>query len=174
MERLLKWVKDLYSYWRWRLFDKLFILTKKERFYYFDEQAVYDENVIRATPIIDSLPFHIFLPYNVERGKEYFIVCDHPSRFDSTKAAKVDFYTPKYINDGRRLGKKKWVLSQTEKESLVKFLENEIPSFTSGMSVFRNLIEQYNHDQNARGDIPELEIPRGLPMPNYMELPEHD
>lgn len=89
-----------------------------------------------------------------------------------SKAAKIDFYQPKYIKDGWQLGKKKWILSPAEKESLVKFLENEISGFTSGMSVFRSLIEQYNHDQNARGDSPELEIPRDLPMPNYMELPE--
>ena len=56
-------------------------------------------------------------------------------------------------------------------ESLVKFLENEIPGFTSGMSVFRSLIEQYNYDQNARGDSPELEIQEDLPMADYMELP---
>lgn len=85
MKRFLKWAKDEYYYWRWRLFDKLFILTKKEKFYCFDEQAVYGENAIRATPIIDSLPFHIFLPYDAEPGKEYFIVCDHPCRFECTR-----------------------------------------------------------------------------------------
>lgn len=117
MRGLYEWAKDSYYFWRWRLFDKLFILTKKERFYYFDEQAVYDKNVVRATPIINSLPFHIFLPYDVEQGKEYFIVCDHPSRFECTKAAKIDFYSPKYIKDGRHLGKKKWILSQEEKRN---------------------------------------------------------
>lgn len=173
MKKILSYLRELYQFYKWKTDDKLFMLTKLDKFYHLDEQAVYDGNAVGGTPRIESLPFHIFLPYDAEVGKEYFIVCDHYSRFLCTKAAKISFYKADYINDKRRLGKKNWILNRDEKTKLVNFLKNEIPGFTSGLSLFNSLIEQYNLDQNPHWcNNPEFEIPEDLPMPNYMQLPE--
>lgn len=141
-------IDDLLYFCRWKVDDTLFKLTKNDKFYRLDEQAVYDDCVVGATPRIETLPFHIFLPYNAEKGNEYFIVCDHYSRFLCTKAAKISFYKPEYVIDDRRLGKKQWILSQDEKSRFVDFLGSKIEGFTSGLDLFSSVREQYNLDQN--------------------------
>lgn len=174
MKNFLENINNLLDFYNWKIADLLFMRTKNDKFYRLDEQAVYDTNVVGVTPRIESLPFHVFIPYDLEKGKEYFIICDHYSRFLCTKCAKISFYRPEYVNDDRRLGKKNWILSHDEKVQLVEFLGNEIEGFTSGLDIFRSIREQYNLDQNPPWcDNPELEIPEDLPMPDYMQLPEN-
>ena len=102
------------NYYRiaWKVYDKLYIFTGSEKFYCFDEQAVYNEEVVRGSPIGCNLPFNFIIPYGQEIGNEYFVVCDHSSRFKCKKAAKISFYRPEYVSDNIYLGKKKWVFSR--------------------------------------------------------------
>ena len=125
-----------------------------------------------GTPIIEELPFFLYVPHEQIKGKEYFIVADHFSRFKCRKAAKISFYEPIYVNDGPSLGKKRWVFSDAEKEKLMDFLVDKMHSFTSGRSWYSNMIYRYNIEVNFVGDSAELEMREDLVMPDYRKLPE--
>lgn len=148
-----------------------YILTGNKRFYYPDEQAVHNEAVVRGSPICCNLPYNFILPFEQEYGNEYFVVCDHSSRFKCTKAAKISFYHPEYVSDNIYLGKKRWILSPQEKINLISFLQDTSHYYTQGKSWFQHLISIYNYEvQYYYGDKVDRSIPTNLIIPDYTQI----
>lgn len=155
----------------WKLYDRLYLLTGCEHFYYPDEQAVHNEAVVRGSPICCNLPFNFILPFEQEPGNEYFIVCDHSSRFKCTKAAKISFYRPEYVENDFYLGKKRWILSQQEKINLMAFLQDNTSFYTDCKSWFESLIKTYNYEAPFYSrENKSYPIPTSLKMPDYTKL----
>lgn len=165
--RLLTSCVDAFYRAQWKLYDRLYMLTGWEMFFYLDEGAVYNEDVDTASPGGSCcLPFNFVLPMTQEGGNEYFVVCDHVSRFKCRKAAKVSFYRPEYVADNFYLGKTKWVFSQEEKERLMAFLMENTHFYTHGKSWYSSLIASYNAFSWKHP------ISEDLNMPDYTRLPD--
>lgn len=168
---IIRIVKNRYRVAIWRIYDRLYQITKNEKFYYEDSEPTYSGiSMTIGTPIIEDLPFFLYVPHEQIKGKEYFIVADHFSRFKCTKIAKISFYEPRYVRNCFYTGKKRWVLTTAEKEKLAAFLEDNSHSFTSGYIWYENMIYSYNRDVNFTGDCPEIEIKENLKMPDYRNL----
>lgn len=82
---------DNYYQIAWKVYDKLYIFTGSEKFFCFDEQAVYNEEVVRGSPVGCNLPFNFIIPYGQQIGNEYFVVCDLPADLIAQKLQKSAF-----------------------------------------------------------------------------------
>lgn len=164
--RFLDFVRQLYWLTYVKVCDIIYGLTRK-CCDYVDEVPFYNFDFMRATnPYSDDI-FHIAIPYIQEKGKEYFVVCDHWSRHKCTKCAKISFRSPKYVKDWQILGKKNWILTKEEKENLIEFLSTSVHNL---LPRWKDIICTYNSNENFEDESPD--IPEDLPMPDYMKLPE--
>lgn len=164
--KFLSFVKQLYWLSYVKICDVIYGLTRRGRDFV-DEVPFYNFDFMRATNPYSEDKFHIAIPYIQEKGKEYFVVCDHWSRHKCTKCAKICFRSPKYVKDWQILGKKAWILTNEDKENLIAFLNDSTPNFVSR---WKDLICTYNGNENYKDE--SLDIPEDLPMPDYLQLPE--
>lgn len=111
-----------------KICDLVYGLIKTGRDY-IDEVPFYNFDFMRATNPYKKGKFHIAISSIQEKGKEYFVVCDHWSRHECTKCAKIIFYPPIYVKDWQMLGKKTWTSTPEEKESLVEFLKSNLSGY---------------------------------------------
>lgn len=161
------WLKQVYEISKLYIFDRLANLLKNQRFDYVDENPTYSMDLMRATNLNSDYPFHIAIPWEQQKGKEYFVICDHWSRHKSTKCAKISFHEPKYVDDNLIMGKKKWKLTPDEKELLAIFLNSNLTGYGLKINRWKDIIMTYNN--NIGND--EYDIPENLPMPDYTKLP---
>lgn len=124
---------------------------------------------MRATNPNSEYPFHIAIPWVQQKGKEYFVVCDHWSRHNCTKCAKISFHEPEYVDDSLILGKKRWKLNYEEKERLVKFLNSNLSGYGIEINRWNDIIMTYNNNIGHN----DSDIPENLPIPDYTKLPNY-
>lgn len=149
-----------------KYYDFIFKLTRNYKYLINWETPFYMDEAVLVTPLNDDFPFYLYVPYEQEKGNEYFIVADGYNTKRCTKAAKLSFYRPEYFKGGILTGKRKWPLNGKEKENLIKFLQDTSYWATSGRTWFKDMVIDYNTALSA------IEIPENLPMPDYNKLPE--
>lgn len=167
----LSTINEILRIGKWKLDDILYQMTGKERFYRVAETPFYNFSSVVATPFIEELPFFLYVPWEQEKGNEYFVVCNHFAQNLCTKTAKISFYRPEYYDGGILTGHRKWILTKEEKGGLVSFLNDNSHWFTVGLSWYRNMIAGYNSDISEEGHN-ELIISEDNSMPDYNMLPE--
>lgn len=162
----MKLIQELYrlAYGKW--YDFLYKITKNDKYLIYWETPFYTNDVALATPLDDELPFFLYIPFDQEKGNEYFIVANGYNTKNCKKATKLSLRKPKYFKGGILTGKKKWIFTHTEKEKLNVFLNDNTDWVTSGRTWFNDMIVDYNTALSS------TEIPEDLPMPDYMQLPE--
>ena len=163
----LRDIKEFYRIGVGIYHDFLFKITKNEKYMTNWETPFYTDDAVLVTPLNGSLPFYLYVPFNQEKGNEYFIVADGYNTTRCTKASKLSFYRPEYFRRGISTGKKKWLLNGKEKDNLAKFLQDTSYWATSGRAWFNEMAVDYNTALSA------IEIPENLSMPDYTKLPEN-
>lgn len=124
-------------------------------------------------------------PVEYEVSKEYFKVFSGDGYRTSSKMARISFWKPEYITEYDYYGKEPWVLSDRDKEALVRILKAKsdtvsidrrarYTNWQKAIVEFNNGISFYGEDTEANllgTDSYNNEfLPFNLPMPNYLEL----
>jgi len=69
--RILKCIQYFYGRLVWKIYDIFYLITENEKFYYEDSEPTYSGiSMTIGTPIIEDLPFFLYVPHEQIKGKE--------------------------------------------------------------------------------------------------------
>lgn len=103
--------------------------------------------------------------YPQEGIDPHFILMDREAPF-TTKKIGISLFEPKYIRLPLEREEREWILSEEEKQELMKILRKQDRLQCKKRKIWQAILQDYNWELN------EKVVQEDLPMPDYMKLPE--
>lgn len=152
-----------------------------------DESTTKDNNYITPWDVISDKYYNISANVHAETDTHYgvsayFILYNNKDPYIATKACKICFKLPKYIQTVNG-DYENWDLTKEEKFILINFLSKQIPSKLGGpddSTVYKELIKHYNELVKCKSTtlasslINDNNVPIDTPMPDYTKLSKYD